>query len=416
MMQTLRLVAFVTVLAFTVMGSFGQEWNRFRGRGGLGASEATSIPTTWTNRDYAWRVPLPGLAHSSPVIWGDRLYLTAAIQEDATRCIYCIDASTGRLVWERSFPSPTFDMGNATAYDACSPAVDEDHVYVVWANPEQCVILALDRHRGDPVWQRDMGPTDSEHGFGTSPILFGDLLILQCDNGADSWIAALDRKTGRTRWQVERDPVKTAYATPLVHKPEGGRPQLITTGWGPGFTGYDPESGKQLWQLPLFNFRPVGSPLAAGGLIFASAGTGGRGLQMFAVKPGVPERGEEAKIAYEIARPIPYVPTPVAHGDLLFLWGDAGVVQCLDVPTGEVHWQERVGGRYFGSPVRVQDRLYCISRDGICVVLAAAKEYRLLAEVDLEEPSHSTPVVADGVMYLRTFGHLMALRTKVNAD
>jgi outer membrane protein assembly factor BamB len=267
----------------------------------------------------------------------------------------------------------------------------------------------MDRHQGDPVWQRDMGPIDSEHGFGTSPILFGDLLILQCDNKADSWIAALDCQTGKTRWQVERDPVKTAYATPLVYSPEGGRPQLITTGWGPGFTAYDPESGKQLWQLPLFKFRCVGSPFVAGGLVFASAGTGGSGKQMFAVEPGYPERGGEAKIAYEIAPPIPYVTTPVAHGNLLFLWGDAGVVQCLDIPTGKVQWRERVGGRYFGSPIRVGERLYCISRDGICAVLAAAKEYRLLAEVDLEEPSHSTPVVADGVMYLRTFGHLMAL-------
>ncbi len=409
MMQTLRLVTFVAVLAFTMTDSFGQEWNRFRGRDGLGASEATTIPANWTNRDYAWRVPLPGLGHSSPVIWGDRLFVTSAVQEDATRRIYCIDTSNGCLVWERSFPSPTFDLGNATAYDASTPAVDEEHVYIVWANPEQCIILALDRHRGETVWQRDMGGIDSEHGFGTSPILFGDLLILQCDNKADSWIVALDRKTGQTHWQVERNPVKTAYGTPLVYQPEGGRPQLITTGWGPGFTGYDSESGKRLWQLPLFKFRCVGSPFVAGGLVFASAGTGGSGKQMFAVEPGVPERGGEAKVAYEIAPPIPYVTTPVAHGNLLFLWGDAGVVQCLNIPTGEVHWRERVGGRYFGSPVRVQDRLYCISRDGIVVVLAATKEYCLLAEVDLEEPSHSTPAVAGGVMYLRTFGHLMAV-------
>lgn len=388
----------------------GQEWTRFRGHGGASVSEAESIPLRWTGADYSWRVPLPGLGHSSPVVWGNRIYVTAAVQDDASRHIRCLDTSDGRTIWERSFPSSTFDLGNATAYDSSSPAVDEERVYMVWANPKECMILAFNRQNGETIWLRDMGPIDSEHGFGTSPIVYEDLVILLCDHKADAWIAALDRKTGEIRWRVERDPVKTAYGTPLIYQPEGARPQLITTGWGPGFTGYDPHSGKLLWQLPVMKFRCVGSPLAAGGLIFASCGTGGSGRQMFAVRPGVPEQEIEASIAYEITGSIPYVPTPVAHGDLLFLWGDTGVVQCLDLPAGDVHWRERVGGRYFGSPVRVRDRLYCISREGVVVVLAAAKEYNLLAEIDLEEPSHSTPVIADGVMYLRTFGHLMALR------
>ncbi len=397
------------VLAWGLPGALGQEWTRFRGPDGAGASEAASIPVRWTQNDYAWRVPLPGRGHSSPVVWGNRIYATSAGQDDATRHVRCLDAADGRTVWERTFPSAPFDLGNATAYDAASPAVDDERVYLVWANPKECILLALDRHNGETVWRRDLGPIDSEHGFGASPIVYNDLVIQLGDNKAEAWIAALDRKTGEVRWRAERDAVKTAYSTPIVFRPEGGRPQIITTGWGPGFTGYDPDSGRRLWQLPVFNFRCVGSPVAAGGLIIAGAGTGGSGRQMFAVRPGLPETGEEAKVEYEISGSIPYVPTPVAHGNLLFLWGDAGVVQCLDLPSGEVHWRERVGGRYFGSPVRVGDRIYCMSRDGMMVVLAAAKEYRLLAEIDLEEPSHSTPVIADGVMYLRTFHHLMAL-------
>lgn len=409
MMCTLRFSVVMVLLGWTAHGSLGQEWTRFRGEDGAGASEAASIPVRWTSRDYTWRVPLPGLGHSSPVLWADRIYVTSAVQDNAARHIRCLDASDGRTVWERTFASATFDLGNATAYDASSPVVDDERVYLVWANPKKCVLLALDRHSGETVWQRDMGPIDSEHGFGTSPIVYNDLLIQLCDNKADAWIAALDRKTGETRWRADRDAVKTAYSTPTVYRPEGGRPQIITVGWGPGFTGYDPESGRRLWQLPVLNFRSVGSPLAAGGLIFASAGAGGSGRQMFAVRPGVPETGVEAKVEYEIAGSLPYVPTPVAYGNLLFLWSDAGVVQCLDVPSGEVHWRERIGGGYYGSPVRVEDRIYCMSREGKMLVLAAAKQYRLLAEIDLEEPSHSTPVIADGVMYLRTFHHLMAL-------
>ncbi len=387
----------------------GGEWTRFRGEHSAGAGEAPAIPTQWTHDDYTWRVPLPGLGHSSPVVWGTRIYVTSAVQEDATRHVLCLDTADGRTVWQRSFPTATFDLGNATAYDASSPAVDEDRVYIVWANPNECILLALDRHNGETLWRRDLGPIDSEHGFGTSPIVFEDLVIQLGDNKAESWIAALDRATGEVRWRAGRDAVKTAFCTPLVYQPEGGRPQLITTGWGPGFTAYDPHSGRRLWQLPVFDFRCVASPLAAGGLIFGSSGTGGGGRQMFAVRPGVPEKGIDAEVVYELTGSLPYVPTPVAHGDLLFLWNDAGVVQCVDIPTGNVHWRERVGGRYFGSPVRVEDRLYGISREGKVVVLAATREYRLLAEIDLEEPSHSTPVVAGGVMYLRTFSHLMAL-------
>jgi outer membrane protein assembly factor BamB len=134
------------------------------------------------------------------------------------------------------------------------------------------------------------------------------------------------------------------------------------------------------------------------------------GKQMFAVQPGNSQKGIEAKVAYEITGSLPYVPTPVAHGDLMFLWFDRGVVTCLDAPTGEAVWKEqRVGGNYFGSPVRVGDRLYCISREGEVVVLAAAREFKVLARIDLEERSQSTPAIADGVMYLRTVSHLMAI-------
>ncbi len=409
MMQSSRLLWVVAILALIATEASGQEWSRFRGRDGAGSSDADSIPTEWTSRDYVWRIPLSGIGHSSPVVWGDYVYVSSATQDDAQRYLCCIDATDGHAVWQRTFPSPTFDLGNATAFDAATPVVDEQRVYIVWANPKECILQALDRRHGKTIWQRDMGPIDSEHGFGTSPILYEDSLIQLCDNKGSSWLAALDCKTGQTRWKVERTTVKTTYSTPLIYYPAGGNPQLITVGWGPGFTAYDPQSGRQLWQLPLFQFRSVGSPLVAGGLVFAAVGTGGRGRQMFAVRPGDSAKGTEAEVAYEITQSMPYVPTPIAHDNLLFIWGDSGVVQCIDVATGTVHWRERVGGNYYGSPVRVNDRLYCISRDGVVTVLAAARQFQVLAQNDLEEPSHSTPAIAGGKMFLRTFTHLMAV-------
>ena len=156
-------------------------------------------------------------------------------------------------------------------------------------------------------------------------------------------------------------------------------------------------------------YRAVGSPMLAEGLIFAACGEGGGGKQMFAVRPGDPQRKIEPKVAYEVNAKLPYVVTPVAHGRLLFLWGDQGQVTCLDAPTGKTLWSQKVKGKFFGSPIRIGERLYCISREGRVFVLAAADAYKPLGEVDLGEPSQSTPAAADGVLYLRTASHVMAV-------
>jgi hypothetical protein len=161
--------------------------------------------------------------------------------------------------------------------------------------------------------------------------------------------------------------------------------------------------------LPIFQDRVVGSPVIVGGLVIAQSGEGGVGKKCVAVRPGEPAKAVQPKLVYEVSGPIPYVPTPVAKGDLLFLWSDAGIVRCLDAPTGKLHWRQRVGGSYFSSPVRVGDRLYNVARDGLVVVLAASSTFAKLGESTLGEPSQSTPAVSDGVIYFRTVRHLMAL-------
>lgn len=391
----------------------GQGWTRFRGPNGSGISEATTIPVNWTTRDYQWRVKLPGIGYSSPVIWGGRIFVSAAMQEDGTRIICCLDHSDGQMIWKRSFPSTTFELGNATAYDAASPTVDDQRVYMTWATPEHYIVLALDQQKGREVWRRDLGRFGGDHGFGASPVLFEELLIVPNDQSGTSFVVALDRSTGQTRWKVDRRTAKTAYSTPIIYHPQDGPPQLILTCTAHGISSLDPRSGKLNWEFSLFGKeRVVGSAVIGAGLVFASCGTGGGGKRMFAIKPGDPARGSQAEVAYELTGSLPYVPTPVAHGRLLFFFNDQGVVSCVDAPTGKILWRQRVGGKYFGSPVRVADRLYCISREGEMVVLAAAEEFKELARMDLEERSNSTPAIADGVMYIRTVSHLMAIGEK----
>ncbi len=352
---------------------------------------------------------MPGGGYSSPVVAGSRVFVTAAL-DDGTQVVECRDVADGRQLWEQRFAATTYPKHQFNWYASSTPALDDRRLFFAWAAPERYQVVALDQASGKELWRHDLGPFAGEHGFGASPMVVDGLVVLPNDQDGPSSLLALDGATGRERWRAERRTERTAYSTPCLYRPASGPAQLITTSWAHGVSGLDPATGETLWELPLFQNRVVGSPLVVGDLVFASAGTGGIGRQMFAVRPGRPDLGREAEVAYEIHESLPYVTTPVARGNLVFLWFDKGMVSCLDAATGKVHYSpQRIGGDFFGSPVRAGDRIYCISRSGEMVVLRAADRFEVLGRIDLGERSHSTPAIAGGVMYLRTVTHLMAL-------
>jgi outer membrane protein assembly factor BamB len=317
----------------------------------------------------------------------------------------------GSLLWEKRFRVEPYGLGRSTSHDKASPVVDEERVYLTWVSANQYHVAALDRRSGEELWKCRLGPFEGEHGAGASPIRFGDLLIVPNDQAGPSSTLALNCETGETQWRVDRRSVNTAFSTPAIYRPKSSAVQLILAATSHGVSSFDPNTGKLNWELPdvFGTIRVTGSPVVAGGLIFAQCGVGGAGKRMVAIRPPDPAAGEPAEVAYEVEGSIPYVPTPVAYGNWLFVWSDSGIVSCIDTLTGERVWRERVGGSYFGSPVVVGDRIYCISREGEVVVVGAQEKFQLLGRMDLEEASHSTPAVANGVMYLRTFSHLMAL-------
>ncbi len=387
-------------------------WARFRGPNGSGLAQADSLPESWTAADYRWRVKLPGTGYSSPVIWGERLFVTCCTPEEPARTVCCLRTADGGLIWKQSFPAVTHSMHQFNTYAVTTPALDVEHVYLSWASPEQYTVLALDQQTGREVWQRGLGPFTAEHGFGSSPMLFDDKVIVVGDQDppAESFVVALDRATGQIGWRTKRRSVKTSYSTPCVYQPADGPAQLILTSTAHGMTGIDPATGRVLWELSdVFNQRIVASPVVVGDLVIGSCGVGRQGTRLIAVRPGRPDKDRQPEIVYEVKGSLPYVCTPVAFGGLLFLWNDQGVATCVDAQSGEVRWRERVGGTFFGSPVCVAGRLYCMSREGEMVVLKAADRYEPLARFSLEEPTNATPAVADGVMYLRTNSHLMAI-------
>ena len=386
----------------------GENWSRFRGPNGSGVARDVAFPAVWTEDDYQWKVTLPGKGHSSPIGWEGKLFLTSGDAATGELMLIALDAATGKSLWEQRFASTAQSQHAANSYASSTCAADAQRVYLVWAGPESLQLAALD-HDGDEAWRRDLGPLDARHGFGVSPILVDDMVIVANDHSGESFVTALGARDGEPRWRRRRAAGTESYATPAVWRGDGGGAHIIVNSTAEGMAGLAPADGSVLWQLPaVFPARCVASPIVVDDLVMGGSGEGGNGKSFVAVRPATAV-GAEAQVAYEVKKSIPQVPTPVALGELLFIWNDRGVVSCCDLATGNVHWTERVGGNYYSSPIVAGEKLYGIAADGQAVVLAATAKYQLLGRNSLGEAASATPAVHQGKMYLRTETSLACL-------
>lgn len=388
-----------------------ENWSRFRGDGGQGTSEQKGIPATWSEGDLDWNIELPGVGHSSPVIHGERLFVTSAVEEGAVRHLFCLNASTGEQLWSTTVGYNRSHKHVKGSWASSTPATDGERVYVAFADEERYTLSAWD-YEGRLVWRRNLGPFVSQHGQGVSPIVFDGMVIMANDQRGPSTINALDAKTGKTVWSTLRSIREASYSTPQIYQREGQKPQLICLSGAMGVTSLDPYTGEMNWMTGELPLRTVASPIIADGLILASCGGGGIGKLLIAVNPDADEDAGEPRIVYQRDRILPYVPTSVVHEGHAYLWNDNGVVSCMELKTGKNVWTHRVGGNYSGSTVLIDGKIYIMSEEGKCLVIAAAPKFELLGENDLGDPSHSTPAVANGRLYLRTFHRLAALKAE----
>jgi len=408
-MSLKRILLALAFLASPALSKADAFWPRFRGPAGTGIASGKSIPPAWTESDLNWKVPLPGTGHSSPVVWGEKVFLTCAENKTGAVIAVCLRRTDGSLLWKRTFPSFRYRMNRDNSYAASTPAVDDQALYLYWAVPKSITVLALD-HRGRERWRRDLGPFESIHGSGVSPIVCDDLLIVPNDQKGKSFLIALDKKTGKTIWRLDRRSGRAAYSTPGLRTLPGGGRELLFTSSADGMTAVDPATGTVNWSLPdAFPQRVVSSPITAGDLIIGTCGTGGSGKRLVAVRPGTKDRLQKAELAYELTRDVPYVPTPLAKGGLLFLLTDRGRLSCVKAATGEVLWKKRLGANFYASLVCVENRLYAVSRKGTVFAIEAADTFRLLGRTELGQGTHATPAVADGTLYLRTFSRLLSI-------
>ena len=407
----LRMVIFALLVGLGLFATtvFAENWTRFRGPNGAGNAAESIFPATWTEKDYLWKIQLPGVGQSSPVGWENRLFVTSSDTANGTVRLQCLAADTGKELWQREFVGQDYTMHSSNSLASTTPTVDDKRLYFTWATGGKMHCIAL-THEGDQVWRKELGEFVEQHGFAASPIVVEDVVCVQIDQANNGWLAGYDAESGKLRWRVERPVGKASYATPCVVIVEGKHAVISHSSTG-GMQAVDIQTGQVVWQLAeAFPARCVSSPILAGNRVFGTCGSGGGGKQL----AGVDLSSQELMT---LTKQIPYVPTPLVVGDWLFLWHDQGKVSLVDLSDEipqKVKWTKRVGGNFFGSPILAGDKIYCLSIDGEAVVLAADKEFALLGKNDLGESTNATPAVHEVRMYLRTASSLACLPATSN--
>ena len=347
----------------TATTASAQEWPRFRGANGAGVS-ASVLPTHWTDKDYRWQVNLPGPGHSSPVLWGDRLFVTSSDGKGNLH-ILCLDAKSGRTIWSREFTAGTPRGHKDNNLASATPAVDAKHVYLAWNTPKEVVLLAL-THAGKDVWRREFGAFGGGHGFGSSPIVHDGIVILPCEHNAKDNLVAVDADTGKDRWRVARKSRNT-YATPIVFQAAGKPAELIAVSYEDGVTSLDPATGKLNWDADIFDKRhiegAIASPIVQGDMILATAAWLGVRYETVAIRPG---KGKVETI-FKIDRDARSCRLRLP-GTILFSCGATAASSVASTRRPANRTAERVEGSFYASPVIAGQHVYCASREGNMIV------------------------------------------------
>jgi outer membrane protein assembly factor BamB len=403
------LIAWSFVLLHNV--AFAEEvWTQFRGPEGGGLSDATGLPVEWSETKHVkWKTRLAGKAWSSPVVWGGQVWASNATADGQRLSAVCLDRASGDvlqdvLVFEIANPQFCYDFNS---YASSTPVIEEGRIYVHYGSHGTA---CLDTATGETLWARQDLPCDHHRGAGSSPIVYGDLLVLTLDGFNVQYIVALEKTTGETVWKRDRqidygttngDSMK-AYGTPRVIE-AAGRVQLISPSAG-ATIAYDPLSGDELWRVRSGGMNAAAPPLYANGLLLINTADGG--FRQFAVRPDGSGDVTESRVEWKVNEAVPSRCAPLVVGDLLFMTNEQGIISCLEAATGKLVWRQRLGGHYSASPVCADGRLYFSSEDGDFPVIAAGREYRLLATNQLDAGSMASPAIAGKAIYLRTKTHL----------
>lgn len=394
------------------------DWPQFRGPGGQGHSDATNLPLTWSETEnITWKVPVAGLGWSSPAIQGDQIWITTAIDEGKKLHTIALDRATGKTlhdvtVFEIAEPGP---VHSKNSHASPTPLIEGDRVYVHYgAHGTACL-----KTDGTVVWKTQDLKHDHRHGPGGSPVIFEDLLILNCDGSDIQFVVALDKNTGEIRWKKKREHigedrltgksnVPMAYTTPLLTE-INGTIQLLSSG-ADSIVSYNPRNGEEYWWFRYDGYSNVPRPVVGKGLVFISSGYDRP--EFYAVKVDGTGDVTESHLGWNMKKAAPLNPSPLLVGDELYLVSDNGIATCLDAVSGTQHWQERIGGNFSASPTLADGKIYLLDEEGKTTVIAPGKKYEILATNTLEGRTLATPAMVDHSVFLRTDTHLYRLEKK----
>jgi outer membrane protein assembly factor BamB len=435
----LGLVIFLTPVAQA------QNWPSFRGPNASGISDGQPLPTSWDAEksvNILWKTPIPGLGHSSPVVWDDRVFVTTAISgafkttynpkdDDIQPAldeskhqwrVYCLNKRTGKIIWSQTACEgvPKVKRHIKATQANATPATD-GRVVVASFGSEGLYCYDMN---GKLLWKQDLGVLDPGYagqpdlswGYASSPTIYQDLVIVQCDIQKNSFIAAFNLKDGKRVWLTQRDELPS-WSTPVVYQGKA-RTELVTSG-SKYYRGYDPLSGRELWRLLDDCQVKVPSPVIANDLFYLSGGNP-RGREFYVVRPNASgdislRAGQESgeSIAWRKTHGSPYTPTPIVYGNYLYICNDNGVLTVYDAKSGAQVYVHRIGMKsstFSASPIAARGHLYFASEDGEVFVIKAGPVYELLATNQMGEPLMATPAVTDGTILIRGQQNIFAVK------
>ncbi len=422
-----------------------EDWPQWRGPSSNGVSRDSGLPTRWSSgENIVWKASLAGLGASSPIVYGDRVFVTSQIgsapvqrgmhpqlarddqalasqenpiggrsmkrapeRDEIILIVEAFHRSDGNRLWEYRVPAtgefPQLHEKHNLATP--TPVTDGTLVYA-WYGNGQLVALDMD---GRFVWTRHLGkeyhPFDTPWGHGSSPVLYKDVLILLCDHQQNSYLLALDKRTGKERWKVDRGNGRISHSTPqVVQGPKGD--ELIVNS-SERIDAYNPANGELLWYTGSQRQTPIPSPVFHNGVIYLSRGY--RNSDFLAIQPGGLGDVSSNNVLWRSPSGASYVPSILYYNGLLYVTNEIGIVTCADAETGESIWRERLGGIFFASPVAGDQKVYMVSETGETYVLRAGREPSILAQNDLGERMIASPAIADGRLFLRSDGTLFCI-------
>ena len=420
----------LAVLFFFVAGLIRAEnWPGWRGPSGDGVSAGKGIPTKWSSTEnIAWKIAIPGEGHSSPIVWGDKVFLTSSLTEKNKRILLCLDRLSGQTVWQRDVvQSPPETIHRLNSRASGTPATDGKQVYVTFMRaegdeviapnvgserlitPGKIIVAAYDLD-GNEKWKTNVGDFVSAHGFNTCPVLFEDLVILNGDHDGDAYLVALDRESGRERWRTRRENKTRSYVTPIIREIDGIT-QMILSG-SLCVASYDPRNGKRHWIVDGPTEQFVASMVYDGKYVFATGGYPER--HILAIRPGGKGNVTETHIAWRTTRGAAYVPSPIISGRYLLMVADSGIASCFEARTGKRHWMERLPGGHSPSPVSADGLVYFVSDRGVTTIIRPSETFAVIAKNELGEPVSASPAISQGQIFLRTHQHLYCIGSKKN--